>query len=238
MTALQVPLDQVDLDALDEFLNSDAAPLFCMALSELDGFLTGIAVGPEIVMPSEWLPLAWGDEHLTFDDFEQAQKMLGRIMGHFNNIIRNVQRSSLNPLFQVDRDGAIIPFEWAEGFKQAILLRMEAWKPLFLSEQDNSVLVPILGLCSGMGIQSVLELTVEEENELFERAPQVIPGCVNAIAAFWNSRRRKQPMEEDIFMRIGTSPKVGRNELCPCGSAKKFKKCCGKSDRATWTNAA
>jgi uncharacterized protein len=22
-------------------------------------------------------------------------------------------------------------------------------------------------------------------------------------------------------------PKVGRNETCPCGSGKKFKKCCG-----------
>jgi len=24
-------------------------------------------------------------------------------------------------------------------------------------------------------------------------------------------------------------PKVGRNELCPCGSGKKFKKCCGST---------
>jgi len=24
-----------------------------------------------------------------------------------------------------------------------------------------------------------------------------------------------------------TAPKVGRNEPCPCGSGKKFKKCCG-----------
>jgi len=23
-------------------------------------------------------------------------------------------------------------------------------------------------------------------------------------------------------------PKVGRNEPCPCGSGKKYKKCCGK----------
>ena len=23
------------------------------------------------------------------------------------------------------------------------------------------------------------------------------------------------------------APKVGRNEPCPCGSSKKFKKCCG-----------
>lgn len=26
--------------------------------------------------------------------------------------------------------------------------------------------------------------------------------------------------------------KVGRNEECPCGSKKKFKKCCGKADQA------
>ena len=26
-----------------------------------------------------------------------------------------------------------------------------------------------------------------------------------------------------------TAPKVGRNEPCPCGSGKKFKKCCGAS---------
>ncbi|MEK9984096.1 MAG: SEC-C metal-binding domain-containing protein [Opitutae bacterium] len=24
-------------------------------------------------------------------------------------------------------------------------------------------------------------------------------------------------------------PKVGRNEPCPCGSGKKFKKCCGRA---------
>lgn len=23
------------------------------------------------------------------------------------------------------------------------------------------------------------------------------------------------------------SPKIGRNDLCPCGSGKKYKKCCG-----------
>jgi preprotein translocase subunit SecA len=29
-------------------------------------------------------------------------------------------------------------------------------------------------------------------------------------------------------MQRETEPKVGRNELCPCGSGKKFKKCCGQ----------
>jgi SEC-C motif-containing protein len=29
-----------------------------------------------------------------------------------------------------------------------------------------------------------------------------------------------------------TSPKIGRNDPCPCGSGKKYKKCCGRSDAA------
>jgi preprotein translocase subunit SecA len=28
------------------------------------------------------------------------------------------------------------------------------------------------------------------------------------------------------------APKIGRNDLCPCGSGKKFKKCHGASDAA------
>jgi uncharacterized protein YecA (UPF0149 family) len=30
-----------------------------------------------------------------------------------------------------------------------------------------------------------------------------------------------------------TAPKVGRNDPCPCGSGKKFKKCCGLTADAT-----
>src|SRR6516225_1538705 len=57
-----IPVDQVDLEALDRFLMSDRSPPDSMMLSDLDGFLTGIAVGPELVLPSEWLPLVWGGE--------------------------------------------------------------------------------------------------------------------------------------------------------------------------------
>jgi hypothetical protein len=41
-----IPIEQVDLEALDRFLMSDRSPPDGMMLSDLDGFLTGIAVGP------------------------------------------------------------------------------------------------------------------------------------------------------------------------------------------------
>jgi uncharacterized protein len=65
-----IPVDQVDLEALDRFLMSDRSPAHSMMLSDLDGFLTGIAVGPELVLPSEWLPLVWGGEAPEFADEE------------------------------------------------------------------------------------------------------------------------------------------------------------------------
>lgn len=34
--------------------------------------------------------------------------------------------------------------------------------------------------------------------------------------------------DEIIQMPIENDPKIGRNDLCPCGSGKKYKKCCAK----------
>lgn len=36
-----------------------------------------------------------------------------------------------------------------------------------------------------------------------------------------------QPAQEPVATAPATSDKVGRNDPCPCGSGKKFKKCCG-----------
>ena len=35
--------------------------------------------------------------------------------------------------------------------------------------------------------------------------------------------------EQDSAPFVRPDKKIGRNELCPCGSGKKFKQCCGKN---------
>ena len=51
-----------NLQKLDAFLMSDAPGDEAMLLTTLDGFLTGLVVCPEMIMPSEWMPLVWGGE--------------------------------------------------------------------------------------------------------------------------------------------------------------------------------
>lgn len=47
MLAQEISIDRVvDLEVLDRFLMSDRSPPGSMKLSDLDGFLTGIAIGP------------------------------------------------------------------------------------------------------------------------------------------------------------------------------------------------
>ncbi|MFK0571949.1 SEC-C metal-binding domain-containing protein [Endozoicomonas sp.] len=45
-------------------------------------------------------------------------------------------------------------------------------------------------------------------------------------------RPEPKPRSQERFLHTGTlireTPKTGRNDPCPCGSGKKFKKCCGR----------
>ena len=45
---------------------------------------------------------------------------------------------------------------------------------------------------------------------------------------FSDEKRRELYMEQKKSGTIVKGPKIGRNDPCPCGSGKKYKKCCGR----------
>ncbi len=67
---------EADIEALDEVLMSDQFPPDCLMLCDLDGFLTGIAIGLELIMPGVWLPVICGGEEPVFDDAGQHNRLL------------------------------------------------------------------------------------------------------------------------------------------------------------------
>jgi preprotein translocase subunit SecA len=80
-------------------------------------------------------------------------------------------------------------------------------------------------------------LTTEKKDELLK---WMIAGAGRAYRHFAAARRERaeemfeEPLdyEDDYYPEtiVRSEPKVGRNEPCPCGSGKKYKKCCGRPD--------
>src|SRR5260221_9476783 len=93
-----IPVDHIDLEALERFLMSDRSPPDSMMLSDLDGFLTAIAVGPELVLPSEWMPVIWGGDEPVFADDAEMQAVLGGIMSRYNEILRHIADRTFEPI--------------------------------------------------------------------------------------------------------------------------------------------
>jgi len=180
MSETPFPASPVDLEALDQFLMSDSSPEDCMQLSDLDGFLTGVAIGPELVMPSEWLPAIWGGDEPVFESIEQAQTVIGTIMGRYNEILRalSTDPEAYAPLFWEDPSGEVIAADWAEGFVDAIRLRPEAWRPLLEDREALVMLMPILALCGDAegGSGEDLEYAGGEERSAGESPPLLRQG--------------------------------------------------------------
>jgi len=62
-----------------------------------------------------------------------------------------------------------------------------------------------------------------------EQAPARQPVGVGARANPRANASGEQPAGAPAGVRPGRGRKVGRNDPCPCGSGKKYKKCCGKA---------
>lgn len=61
----------------------------------------------------------------------------------------------------------------------------------------------------------------EQETENIRNA---ITPNVREIHAYWLARREQDAPTRTPVQR--TEPRIGRNDPCPCGSGKKYKKCC------------
>jgi uncharacterized protein len=186
-----IPLSgQIDLDALDDYLISDHAPDNIMGLSDLDGFLTGVVVGPELILPSEWLPVIWGGDEPEFQTEAEMRTVLGTIMGRYNEIVTclDSEPEDFEPIFMVGPDDEMIASDWAAGFLDAVALRWKAWEPLITHDRAGIMMLPILLLNGEAELDAGPNGTIDKEAFLAE-APAIIPGCIVGIHNFWTRKR-------------------------------------------------
>lgn len=216
---------QKDLIDLESFLLSGKTPDNCMDIISLHGYFTSLAIGPETVMPSDWLPEIWGDE-LIWESQEEAENIFGLIMGWFNSIAHVLTHSPekfkllVTPSIQVNNHQILLE-NWCTGFMAGVDLTFSAWEAMLTSDDSKEILAPIILFGTDHG-RKTLEQVPEASHMKFEHWVDLMERTVATVHSYWLPYRKS--VHESTHKVV--SNKVGRNDPCPCGSGKKFKHCC------------
>ncbi len=210
---------------LSGFLTSRQVPPSTMSLEMLDGYFTALAIGPAIVPPDEYLAAIWGDddgETCTWDSEEQATEVMALFVRHWNAIAMRAQADALHRPLLADYDDDESGSEWAGGFMIGVDLRGKEWEPMWDDPRGEDILFTIAALNDYGGNDDHRADIPPLSNEVRAKTLEQLPATLKRIAAFWRDpdRRFRGPPPVRVT-------KVGRNDPCPCGSGKKYKKCCG-----------
>jgi uncharacterized protein len=224
---LDQPLSDKEFNELDQFLLSDRCAEDGMTMDTLHGYLTAIAIGPQDILLAEWLPQVWGTtspdlpKFKSDKEYERIVSLIARFMNEIA-ITFEVAPKEYEPLFcEHEWEGrTLVDGEaWAWGFWQGMELRADAWEPIW-----ESNLAPLMQPIYLLGAEELEESEMALVDDPVKRHKVAIEmeAAVPEIYKFWKPRRQSA-----VAQVQRTEPKVGRNDACPCGSGKKFKKCCG-----------
>jgi uncharacterized protein len=224
------------MEVWSSFLASPQAPKTIMSALELDGYLTGIVVTPQAapILPSAWMARLWGDYGPVFEDEAQINTVLGAVMIHYNTLIRDIDRSlkrleadriaDYRPLFMSGNEKPThdAARAWVRGLWKAMALAPETWSALAEDGRTKIILQPFVGFFD-LGDLASHEIPDDIDERLDEDAA-LIPRMILVLRKL--ARIREAAGHPLPFARPS---KVGRNEPCPCGSGKKYKRCCGQN---------
>ena len=204
-----------------------------MNLEMMDGFYAALLCSPESVPPSEYFPEVLGraaqDDALFASELD-LEDFYDLSMRHWNSIIETLQSGEVYlPLLLEDDEGIYTGNDWASGFMRGMKMRQRAWNELVDNEEEGGALVPIFVLFYEHDEDP--EMRPYKEPVSDELRQTLLAGAaagVMRIYEYFEPHRRGevQVMREGSSYRR-SSRKIGRNEPCPCGSGKKYKKCCG-----------
>lgn len=225
------PLSDADLDQLEAWLGSDDNQ--GMSLDEAHGFITAVVSGPELIAPQQWLPLVFGGKRAA-RRHEPPQAIVDLLLrlnselsltlfsNHpFEPWIREHQAEEGEPL--------PVPEGWCMGYLEGVNLYPLEWRRRFFHDTEaQQLLIPIMAfgyIDHDNPEESPRPQSEEEQREL----AAVLPDAVRGLFSWWQQQVPARTSQTPVIRK---DPKVGRNDPCPCGSGKKYKKCCGSAAAA------
>lgn len=128
----------------------DAIGPSAMNIEMLDGYFAALICGPDMVLPSEYLPQIWGED-FAFESDGQTAEIMGLLMRHWNTIATELLHTLDKPdvylpvLLEGD-DGIAPGNDWAHGFMRGVETRPASRGELIDDEDYGGPMLPIMML--------------------------------------------------------------------------------------------
>ena len=236
------PFDTEQAASLQAFLDAPERSTDSMSYDEAAGFLFVVACAPELVQPSEWVPIIIDPDNAEATSIQSMQKIMNGLLSLYNEINRQVTDADVkllpgcafhdDPMANLELNTSIS--QWASGFRTGYLWLEEMWSeytPAEIKEEFSYQLTVLCFFGSRAIANSVLEdvnnkeITIENMAKDMKR---IFPDAMRGFALLGSSIQQVISTRNEAARQPAVSgKKVGRNEPCTCGSGKKYKKCCG-----------
>ena len=217
-----------ELIELQGFLSQPELKGGAMDVAMIEGYATAIIIGPELILPSRWMPWVWDVEHgersPAYASTEHADHVLALLTRHYNSVACGfmAQPPTFEPMFLRGAGGA---WNWCVGFLLGMDLAPTTWLPLRREHPDWFAPLVELGNAGPVADEAIVG------DQIRAWCAAVAPNLREIHAYSRNTRGQRAaeagPLRGQRAPARRTTPKAGRNDLCPCGSGRKFKKCCG-----------
>jgi uncharacterized protein len=199
--------------ALGDFTLHRALGLFC-------------AVGsvPALPPPSAWIGEIM--QHVKIADEAQARGVVELLMEVYHHVLSTLDDNGIDGLVPDAGDQAACR-EWSRGY--ATLL-----EELDPSQLEPGVLQAAFAIRALAEVPDMLKVVddirgTKSREAMLADYRESLADAAHHLFCAWEDARAEPPtgQRDEPFRR--EAPKVGRNDPCPCGSGKKYKKCCAKS---------
>lgn len=218
--------DVIDLELLDHLLEENNY----MPLIMLDGFFAGIASLNEDLLPEQWL------EHISLNNDSQAgkpadPKIMSLLIDYYESILHDLAHSRFKPL--LDEEASELASKiWANGFLAGLSIEDFSW--LKDAPEDISKMINILSCYRLPNNEAIEEFKLlfdqvpsdQQINKVFGKMHESFELIANELFFFKTGGDSDHQHHHGCGCPTHKTPKIQRNDPCPCGSGKKFKKCC------------
>lgn len=180
------------------------------------GVFAAAATNPRGVDPTEWLPLVLGEQIPNAETLKRILSLLMRDCAH----VRGQLEAEVDPTPESDDDNVLR--EYCRGYVQ-MAQRDGSWTAR-LDAFDLSLPLLVLSEYARAETLSALRPEALETPEAFrDECRRGLSAAVLGLHAFFFKARQ----EAQRSRQAAELEKPSRNDLCPCGSGRKYKKCCG-----------